>query len=142
MADNQVTMVGSLGRDPEIRFTPGGMAVASSSLAVTRKYKKNDEWQEETSWFGLTVWGSLGENFAQSCVKGSRVIVTGRIEVREFEGRDGTKGRSTDITADEIGASLRWATVQIERTARTDSTQQQHGSRAQDSGYLVDEEPF
>ena len=71
------------------------------------------------------------------------MVVTGRLEQREYEARDGGGKRSVvEIVADEIGAALTYATVQIERTARTDSTQHQQGSRAQDSGYLADEEPF
>ena len=66
----------------------------------------------------VTAWEQLGENCAASLSKGTRVIVTGRLEVREYDKRDGTKGVSVEITASEIGASLRWATVNVERNQR------------------------
>ena len=60
--DNNVTLVGNLTRDPELRFTQGGQAVASFGLAVNRRYQQNGEWQEKTSFFNITAWGQLGEN--------------------------------------------------------------------------------
>jgi len=118
MAD--MTVVGTLGRDPELRFTNGGKAIASCSLAETRKWKQGDEWKEETTWYNLSAWGELGENFAQSCTKGMRVIVQGRLEIRKYEKRDG-EGTSVDVIANAIGCELRWATAQVERTVRTNA---------------------
>jgi single-strand DNA-binding protein len=119
MADNSVTLVGNLTRDPELRFTNGGRAVASFGLAVNRRYQVNGEWQEQTSYFNIVAWGQLGENAAQSLGKGSRAIVSGRLEQRQYENRDGEQRNIVEIVADEVGPSLRWATAQIERTART-----------------------
>jgi single-strand DNA-binding protein len=119
MADNSVTLVGNLTRDPELRFTNGGRAVASFGLAVNRRYQVNGEWQEQTSYFNIVAWSQLGENAAQTLTKGSRAIVTGRLEQRQYENRDGEQRNIVEIVADEIGPSLRWATAQIERTART-----------------------
>ena len=62
--DNTVTLVGNLTRDPELRFTQGGQAVASFGLAVNRRYQQNGEWQEKTSFFNIIAWGQLGENAA------------------------------------------------------------------------------
>ena len=118
MSDNSITVVGTLGKDVELRFTAAGKAVASFGIAVNRRYQVNGEWQEQTSWFNVTAWGELGENAAGSLHKGSRVIVTGRLESREFEGKDGVKKTAVEIVADDLGASLRWATVQVERVAR------------------------
>ncbi|NBR99893.1 MAG: single-stranded DNA-binding protein, partial [Actinobacteria bacterium] len=87
MADNSITLVGNLPRDPEIRFTATGRAVASFSMGVGRRYQVNGEWQEQTSWFNVTAWGQLGENAAATLVKGSRVVVTGRLEQREYTSR-------------------------------------------------------
>jgi single-strand DNA-binding protein len=120
MAENSVTLVGNLTRDPELRFTNGGRAVASFGLAVNRRYQVNNEWQEQTSYFNIVAWGQLGENAAQSLNKGSRAIVTGRLEQRQYENRDGESRNIVEIVADEIGPSLRWATAQVERTQRTD----------------------
>ncbi len=119
MADNSVTLVGNLTRDPELRFTTGGRAVASFGLAVSRRYQVNGEWQEQTSFFNVVAWGQLGENAAQSLGKGSRVIVNGRLEQRQYENKDGEQRNVVEIVADEVGPSLRWATAQVERTART-----------------------
>lgn len=120
MADNSVTLVGNITRDPELRFTTSGQALASFGLAVSRRWRdqQSNEWQEKTSFFNVTAWGQLGENVAQSLHKGARVIVSGRIEQREYETRDGEKRTAVDIIADEIGPSLRWATAQVERTTR------------------------
>jgi single-strand DNA-binding protein len=122
MADNAVTIVGNLTREPELRFTNGGRAVASFGVACSRRYQVNGEWQEQTSFFNVVAWGQLGENAAQSLTKGSRIIVSGRLEQRQYEAKDGGGQRSiVEIVADELGPSLRWATAQIERTARTDA---------------------
>lgn len=120
MATNSITVVGNLTRDPELRFTNTGKAVASFGLAVSRRYQVNNEWQEQTSFFNVTAWDQMGENAAASLTKGTRVIVSGRVEVREYQGRDGDKRTSVDIVADELGPSLWRATAQVERTQRTD----------------------
>ncbi len=118
MADNSITLVGNLPRDPEIRFTATGRAVASFSMGVGRRYQVNGEWQEQTSWFNVTAWGQLGENAAATLVKGSRVVVTGRLEQREYTSREGEKRTAIDVVADDIGPSLRWATATVVRTPK------------------------
>ena len=118
MADNSITLVGNLPRDPEIRFTATGRAVASFSMGVGRRYQVNGEWQEQTSWFNVTAWGQLGENAAATLVKGSRVVVTGRLEQREYTSREGEKRTANDVVADDIGPSLRWATATVVRTPK------------------------
>lgn len=119
MADNTVTLVGNITRDLELRYTANGRGVASFGLAVSRRYQVNGEWQEQTSFFNVVAWGSTGENAAQSLTKGARVIVTGRLEQREYTTREGDKRTAVEVVADEIGPSLRWATAQVERTTRT-----------------------
>lgn len=133
---NSVTLVGNLTRDPELRFTTGGRAVASFGLAVNRRYQKDGEWQEQTSFFNVVAWGDLGENCATSLTKGSRAIVTGRLEQRSWDTSEGEKRTVVEIIADEIGPSLRWATAEIARTERTSGPT---GGTAPDYG---DEEPF
>lgn len=120
MADNNVTLVGNLTRDPELRYTNGGQAVASFGLACNRRYQQNGEWKEQTSFFNIVAWGQLGENAAQSLAKGARIIVSGRLDQRSYETREGESKSSVEIVADEIGPSLRWATASIERTTRTE----------------------
>ncbi|MEY3414202.1 MAG: single-stranded DNA-binding protein, partial [Actinomycetota bacterium] len=116
MADNSITLVGNLTRDPEIRFTATGRAVASFGIAVGRRYQVNGEWQEQTSYFNITAWGQLGENAAATFTKGTRVVVTGRLEQREYTSREGEKRTAIDVIADELGPSLRWATATVVRT--------------------------
>ena len=91
MADNTITLVGNLTRDPELRFTTTGRGVASFGIAVGRRYQVNGEWQEQTSYFNVTAWGQLGENAAASLTKGTRVVaprqVGRRMAVRSVKHR-------------------------------------------------------
>lgn len=159
MADNTVTLVGNLTRDPELRFTQGGRAVASFGIAVNRRYQVNGEWQEQTSFFNVVAWGQLGENAAASLTKGARIIVSGRLEQREYQTQQGEKRTVVEVNADEVAPSLRYATAQVERTSRGDGdgtgggsrggAQRGGGSRGGGAGgaggddyYSGDEEPF
>jgi len=118
MADSTVTLVGNLTREPELRFTTGGRGQASFGLAVSRRYQVNGEWQEQTSFFNVVAWGTLGENAAASLQKGHRVVVTGRLEQRQYETKEGEKKSVVEVIADEIGPSLRWARAEIEKIGR------------------------
>jgi single-strand DNA-binding protein len=117
-SENSVTLVGNLTKDPELRYTPSGAGVASFGLAVNRRYQQNGEWQEQVSFFNIVAWSELGENAAASLSKGMRVIVTGRLEQRSYETKEGEKRSVTEIRADELGPSLRWAQAQVERISR------------------------
>ena len=119
MADNTVTLVGNVTRDPELRYTSGGRGVASFGLAVNRRYQVNGEWQEQTSFFNVVAWGTLGENAAACVTKGTRIVVFGRLEQRSWETQDGEKRTVVEVIADELGPSLRWAQAQVEKTSRT-----------------------
>ena len=148
MADNSVTLVGNITREPELRFTGGGKGVASFGLAVNRRYQVNGEWQEKVSFFNIVAWDSLGENAAASLHKGTRAVVYGRLEQRSWDTEDGSKRTKIEVIADEIGPSLRWAQAQVEKTARTTGEGGQQGSAPAptaaapaDHGY-TDEEPF
>ena len=132
------TIIGNLTRDVELRFTTGGQAIGSFGVAVTRKWKNNQgEQQEQTSFFDVTAFGTLGENAAASLTKGARVIVTGRLETREYEAKDGSKRTATQIVADGLGPELRFASVQVERNERSTP----RVDRAPDP-IFGDEEPF
>ncbi|HEU4842023.1 MAG TPA: single-stranded DNA-binding protein [Ilumatobacteraceae bacterium] len=120
MADNTVTLVGNVTRDPELRYTTGGRGVASFGMAVNRRYQVNGEWQEQTSFFNVVAWGTLGENAAACVTKGTRLVVFGRLEQRSWETQDGEKRTVVEVIADELGPSLRWAQAQVEKTARSD----------------------
>jgi single-strand DNA-binding protein len=119
MADSTVTLIGNLTRDPELRYTTGGRGVASFGLACNRRYQVNGEWQEQVSFFNVVAWGTLGENVAASLTKGTRVIVTGRLEQRSWETQDGEKRSVVEVVADEVGPGLRWAQAQVERNERS-----------------------
>ena len=117
-SENSVTLVGNITRDPELRYTTGGRGVASFGLAVNRRYQQNGEWQEQTSFFNVVCWGELGENVSATLTKGARTIVTGRLEQRSWETQEGEKRSVVEVSIDEIGPSLRWATAQVTRSPR------------------------
>ena len=120
MADSSITIVGNLTRDPEIRYTSGGAAKASFGVAVSRRWqnRQSQEWEEQTSFFNVVCWREMAENVAESLGKGSRVVVTGRLEQRSWETENGEKRSVVEIVADDVGPSLRWATAQITRNER------------------------
>lgn len=134
MADSVVTIVGNLTRDPELRFTAGGKGIASFGVAVNRRWQQNGEWQEKVSFFNVTAWDTLGENAAASLTKGTRIIVTGRLEQREYETKEGEKRNVVEIVADEIGPSLRWARAEIERISRDSGGSNSSSSSNSNSG--------
>ncbi len=106
------TIVGNTTRDPELRFTKNGLAMVTVGVAVNRK--RGDE--ETTSFFDVVAFGTLAENVAETCPKGSRIVVTGRLEQRSWESDNGERRSKVEIVADDIGPSLRWATATITRT--------------------------
>jgi len=115
-ADNHTTIVGNLVDDPELRFTQNGTAVANFRVAVTQRIQQDGTWRDgETSFFKVTAWRDQGEHLADSLAKGDRVMVTGRLRQRSWETPEGEKRSVTEIEADEVGASLKWATAKVER---------------------------
>jgi single-strand DNA-binding protein len=108
-ASNDVTIIGNITRDPELRFLTSGTALTNLGVACNRRYQKNNEWVEETSFFDCVVWRDQAENVAESLTKGDRVIISGRLEQRTWETDDGQKRSKVEIVVDEIGPSLRWA---------------------------------
>ena len=122
MADNTVTLVGNVTRDPERRYTPNGQTLASFGLAVNRRWqnRQTQEWEEQVSFFDIKAWAGLAENVAESIQRGTRVIVTGRLEQRSWETDNGEKRSKVEVVADEIAPSLRWATAQVQKIERSD----------------------
>lgn len=116
--DNSVTLVGNITRDPEVKYTTGGAAKAVFGLAVNRRFQRNGEWEEQTSFFNVVCWRELAENVGQSLTKGARVVVNGRLEQRSWETDDGEKRSVVEVSADEVGPSLRWATATVARNER------------------------
>ncbi|HWD09147.1 MAG TPA: single-stranded DNA-binding protein [Actinomycetota bacterium] len=116
---NQVTVVGNLTREPELRYTPNGAAVCKIGIAVNRQYtNRNGDRVEQTDFFTVNAWRNLAENVAQTCKVGTRVIVTGRLQSRSWETEDGQKRTAIEIEADEIGPSLRWAAAEVVKPER------------------------
>jgi single-strand DNA-binding protein len=116
---NSVTLIGNLVDDPELRFTPSGVAMAKIRFAVNKRYQNRDgEWQEETSFFGGTCWRDMAENVAESLQKGLRVIVIGELQQRSWETQEGDKRSVVEVDIKEIGPSVRWATTTVTKTPR------------------------
>ncbi len=104
MAFCKIQIVGNLGRDPELRYTPNGRPVTEFSVAVNQstKNQQTGEWVEATDWFRVSVWGDRAERAAEQLRKGTRVLVDGRFRTREYETKDGRKGLSLEISADTV----------------------------------------
>ncbi len=116
---NNVTLIGNLTMDPELRFTPAGVAMARIGIAVNRRYQRNGEWEEDTNFFYGTVWREQAEHVAESLQKGTRVIISGRLQQRSWEDKDGQRREAIEIQIDEIGPSLRWATANVTKAERS-----------------------
>ncbi len=159
MPDNSVTLVGNITRDPELRFTNTGQPTASFGLAVNRRWqnRQTQEWEEATSFFTVVCWREMAENVSKSLSRGARVVVTGRLEQRSWETPDGDRRSKVEVTADEVGPSLRWATAQVTKNERRGPAGGGGGGRqapapppprteeqpaAAAGGYGIDEEPF
>ena len=116
--DTQITIVGNLVAEPELRFTPSGAAVANFTIASTPRTfdKQANEWRDGDPMFlGCSVWRQAAENVAESLTKGMRVIVQGRLKSRSYETREGEKRTVFEIDVEEVGPSLRYATAVVTR---------------------------
>ena len=123
VGDINVTVVGNLTADPELRFTPSGAAVASFTVAASSRYldRQTNEWKDtEPVFMRCSVWRQYAENVAESLTKGTRVIVQGRLKQRSYETREGEKRTVVEMEVDDVGPALRYATAKITRTARGD----------------------
>jgi len=151
-SDNNITVVGNCTRDPELRFTPSGQAVATFGLAVNRRWqnRQTQEWEEKVSFFDVTCWAQMAENVAESVQKGTRIVVTGRLEQRSWETNEGEKRSKVEIVADEIGPSLRYATAGVTKNERrggdfeggSSAPPKRDTPNEAPAGYSNDEEPF
>ena len=108
---NRCMLIGNLTKDPELRSTPNGISVCSFSIGVSRRFQ-NQNGERETDFFNIVVWRKQGENAAKYLRKGSQVAISGQIQIRNYEAKDGSKRYATDIVADE---------VQFLRTPNSDS---------------------
>lgn len=127
MADNQVTLVGNVTDDPELRFTPSGQAVANFTVAVNRRFRNNqtNEWEDRLDgFFRCSCWREQAENVAESITKGTRVVVVGRLQQRSWDDAETGQRRSViEIQVDEVAPSLRWATATVQKSQRSGASQ-------------------
>ncbi len=114
---NTITVIGNVGKEPEIRFTKTGKAVAKFSLADTRG--KDD--QKVTTWHNVTVWDEQAQNVAEQVTKGARVLVIGRLQKEQYTDKDGNKRESVEIVADDVCLSLKWGNRSGSRPASLDN---------------------
>lgn len=134
--DNSITLTGNVTRDPELRYTPSGQPVTTFGLAVNRRWhnRQTNEWEEQTSFFDVKSWAQLAENASETLTKGTRVIVTGRLEQRSWETEEGDKRSKIEVIADDLAPSLRWATAEVTKAQRTSPDDGETGNHG--------EEPF
>jgi single-strand DNA-binding protein len=140
--NNTVTIIGNVTRDPEIRFTSSGIPVCEFGLAWNLR-KQNGE--DEAMFFNVTCWRSLAENVSESIEKGTRVIVTGRMNWRSWETEAGEKRNVVDIQAEEVGPSLQWASAEVTRSEFSGESGKEDAGRGTSSGDsppITEEEPF
>lgn len=139
---NFVTMVGNLTDDPELRFTPNGTPVCNIRVASNRRWTGRDgQTKEETTFMNVSAWRDLAENVAETLHKGDRAVVIGRIRVRSYDDRDGITRWVTEIEADEIAPSLRWAKATVTKTSGRSAVTADAGAYAND-GPSDDDVPF
>jgi len=149
-AESEIRLVGNITRDPELRFTQSGQAVATFGLAVNRRWqnRSTQEWEEKVSFIDCTAWQQLAENIAETLNKGDRVLVTGRLDQQSWEDKETGAARSKlEVVIEEIGPSLKYATASITKNPKKDgfaSNQPPMEAReaSAPAGYSNDEEPF
>lgn len=158
-ANNTVTVVGNLTRDPDLKFTNSGSAVLKFSVAVNHRWfnKRTEEWDEKANFFDVVAWGKLAENVAESVQKGDRVTVLGRLDHQTWEDDDQNKRSKVEIVADSVAPDLTWATAEpvknerseggnsgggSRRTSSRRTSSRSGGGRADEHEYSDDEEPF
>ena len=112
---NNITIAGNVGRDPELKYTPANLAILKFSVADTSG--KDDK--KKTTWHDIVVFGEQAEIVAEKIGKGVRVVIIGRLQIENFEKKDGTKGKRVEVIADEVAVSLRWgASDPVARAAK------------------------
>ena len=140
---NKVILVGRLGRDPELRYTPSGTAVANFSLATDERWSSDGETQSRTEWHNIVVWSKLAEICNQYLTKGRLVFIEGRLQTRDWEDKDGNKRRTTEIVASDmkmLGGRREDAPVGQTVAAETGSSSE--SSNDMEVGITDDDIPF
>lgn len=123
MAIATCTIVGNMTRDPELKFTASGVAMATFGVAVNaRKRDDAGNWIDgDPSFYDVTCWRNLAENVCESLTKGTTIIVVGKLRQRSWETDDGSKRSKVEINAEHVGPALNYATAEVHRAARQDS---------------------
>jgi single stranded DNA-binding protein len=138
VSDNQVTLVGNLTDDPELRFTPKGTAVATFRLAVNQRLWDGDGWKDgEPSFFRVNVWRDQAQHVSQSLAKGARCVVVGRLKSRSWETPEGERRSAVEVDAEDVAASLRFAPL-----VRADPGERREEPEPVAAGMVLDEVPF
>jgi len=135
--ETTLTIIGNLTADPELRFTPSGVAVASFTVASTpRRYNaQSAQWEDGDPLFlRCSIWRQAAENLAESLTRGARVVVTGRLEQRSYETKEGDKRTVVELTADEVAASLKYATATVAKVSRNGAGTTQSGAKTTTAG--------
>ncbi len=135
--ETTLTIVGNLTADPELRFTPSGVAVASFTVASTpRRYNtQSAQWEDGDPLFlRCSIWRQAAENLAESLTRGARVVVTGRLEQRSYETKEGDKRTVVELTADEVAASLKYATATVAKASRNGAGTTQNRAKTTTAG--------
>ena len=143
--DTNITVVGNLTADPELRFTPSGAAVANFTVASTPRIydRQAGEWKDgEALFLRCNIWREAAENVAESLTRGARVIVHGRLKQRSFETREGEKRTVVEVEVDEIGPSLRYATAKVNKASRGGSGSGGFGSSSRQQSEKPADDPW
>lgn len=130
---NKVLLIGNLGKDPEVRYTASGTAVASFSLATSEKFKnKEGEWEERTEWHNVTLWGRLAEIAGEYLGKGKTVYIEGRLQTRKWQDKDGKDRYTTEIVGEKM-----------QMLSRKDGSNHEEAGQSHDGpGYPEGDDPF
>jgi single-strand DNA-binding protein len=130
---NKVLLIGNLGKDPEVRYTASGTAVASFSLATSEKFKNKDgEWEERTEWHNVTLWGRLAEIAGEYLAKGKTVYIEGRLQTRKWQDKDGKDRYTTEIVGEKMQMLSR----------KDGSNHEEAGQSHEGPGYPEGDDPF
>lgn len=149
---NEVRLMGNITNDPDLRFTPSGTAVLNFGLATNRRFKDGDEWKDDTTFHNIVAWAQLAQSAGQRIHKGTKVLVSGRLQVRTWDGNDGKKQYKTEVVADNIiliaryneGAANDLPSVSPDVSGKTakSSTKPEETSQAQEETINPDDLPF
>jgi single-strand DNA-binding protein len=145
VSDNQVTLVGNLTDDPELRFTPNGVAVANFRIAVNPRLWDGDGWKDgEPSFFRVNVWRDQAEHVNRSLSKGARCVVVGRLRSHSWETPEGQRRSAVEVEAEDVAVSLRFAPVSVTKPGQ--KAEKKNGRKADAepvaAGAAMDDVPF